>query len=82
MATSVETRVRGVVADVFGLPLSTVTRDTSHEQVETWDSLNIVHLLLALQEEFEVSISPDEAVQFLSVSNIVTVIELKDATFA
>ena len=78
MAQSLEKRVCNIVADVFGLPLNEVNSNTSHEEVKNWDSLNIINLLVALQEEFAVNIDPDEAVKFLSVANIVTVLKEKE----
>lgn len=78
MALSLEKRVYNIVADVFGLPLNEVNSDTSHEEVKNWDSLNIINLSVALEEEFAVNISPDEAVKFLSVANIVTVLKEKE----
>jgi len=80
MNQSLEKRVCNVVADVLGLQLNEVNSDTSHEGVGNWDSLNIINLLLALEEEFAVNISPDEAVKFLSVANIVTVLKEKEVS--
>jgi acyl carrier protein len=80
MAHSLETRVCSVVADVFGLPLNEVSSATSHEEVKNWDSLNIINLLVALEQEFAVNFSPDEAVKFLSVANILTVLKEKDVS--
>ena len=78
MTQSLEKRVCNVIADVFGLPLNEVNSDTSHEEVKNWDSLNIINLLVVLEEEFAVNISPDEAVKFLSVANIVTLLKEKE----
>jgi len=72
-----ENRVRRVVADVFELQLDEVSLDISHEDVENWDSLNILNLLMALEQEFAIDISPDEAVKFLSVANVVTLLKEK-----
>lgn len=77
MAQSLENRVRRVVADVLGLQLDEINLDTTHEEVESWDSMNIINLLVTLEQEFGVNISPDEAVKFLSVANIVTLLKEK-----
>ena len=78
MPSSVEHRTRQLVADVFGLPLDTVTRETSHKTVEDWDSLNVLNVLLAVEGEFGVTISPEEAANFVSVEKILAVLEAKN----
>lgn len=77
MSKSVEERTRQVVAEVFGLPLEEVTLATSHENVEDWDSLNVLNVLMAIEGEFDVSVSPEEAASFVSVEKILAVLKTK-----
>jgi acyl carrier protein len=77
MPSTVEERTRKVVAEVFGLPLATVTAQTSHENVDDWDSLNVLNVLMAIEGEFDVSVSPEEAAEFVSVERIVAVLRTK-----
>ena len=77
MSESVEQRTRRLVAEVFGLPLDSVTRATSHETVEEWDSINVLNLLMAVESEFEVVVSPEEAASFMSVEKILAVLRTK-----
>jgi len=71
-------RVRQVVADVLGAPVEEVTLTTSHEDLSAWDSLNIVKLAMAVEAEFCVTITPDDAVNFTSVQAIVDVLRDKN----
>jgi acyl carrier protein len=73
----IEDRVRRVVAEVFGLDPASVTLATANEQVESWDSLNILNLLMAVEEEFGISLSPEEAGQLTSVAGIVALVRSK-----
>jgi acyl carrier protein len=77
VSSTVEARTRGVVAEVLGLPLDEVTLQTSHQSVENWDSLNLLNILMAVEGEFDVSISPEEAASFTSVEQIVAVVRSK-----
>ena len=77
MPSTVEERTRQLVAEVFGLPLDQVSRATSHETVEDWDSLNVLNVLMAVAGEFGVTISPEEAADFVSVEQILAVLESK-----
>lgn len=46
---------------VFEVPLQEINEDVSTDNLENWDSLRHLNLILALEEEFGVSI-PDEEV--------------------
>jgi acyl carrier protein len=79
VSSSLEDRTRTIVAEVFGLALDNVSLATSHENVEEWDSLNLLNILIAVEGEFGVSISPEEAAEFVSVERIVGVLRSKGA---
>ncbi len=74
---TIEARVCRVVSDVFGVAREQVTIKTSHDNVQNWTSLNILHLVMALEAEFGISITPDEAADFLSVELIIAVLKEK-----
>ena len=73
-------RVRKVVADVFDVPLERVGPKTSKDDVEAWDSVNVVHLIMALEAEFTVAFSDDDTADLLSVELIVALLEEKGAS--
>lgn len=77
MSNTVEERTRQIVAEVFGLPIENITRESSHETIEEWDSLNVLNVLMAVEGEFGVSISPEEAANFVSVQKILDVLATK-----
>ena len=47
------------------------TEDLSIDNVPGWDSMAHVGLILALQKEFAISISPADALELTSVENII-----------
>jgi len=63
-----------VVADVFGLDPGSVTIQTSHDNVDKWDSLNMINLMIALEAEFGISIDIEKVSEMLSVERIVDII--------
>ena len=75
--TPFEQRVAKLIADVFGVKYQEIDLNTSHDTIENWDSLNIVQLVMAVEAEFGVDISPDDAVDFLSVELICTILREK-----
>ncbi len=46
---------------VFEIPEDSISEDASSDNIENWDSLRHLNLILALEEEFAVTI-PDEEV--------------------
>jgi acyl carrier protein len=75
--SGVATKVRQLVSDVLGVPFDSVQRESSYLNVEGWDSFNIVRLVMAAEVEFRVSISPDDALRFTSVEEIISFLESK-----
>jgi acyl carrier protein len=70
-------RIKGLVADLFDIPKEQVTLQTSPSTIDTWDSLKHLDLILALEQEFALQISPDEMAEMSSVEIITKVIEEK-----
>ena len=52
MAESVRERVHNVVSSILGIPRERVVDDTSPDTVPTWDSMQHLQLVLALEQEF------------------------------
>ena len=55
------TKIKQVMSLVFDVPVESINDDASSDNIENWDSLRHLNLILALEEEFGVSI-PDEEV--------------------
>ena len=68
--SDLKNRVYAVVAATFGVPISSVTDSTSTETIEAWDSMNHLHLVVALEGEFGVSFEPERAIELTSVRAI------------
>jgi len=54
-------KIKQVMSAVFEIPVESITNDSSSDTIENWDSLRHLNLILALEEEFGVTI-PDEEV--------------------
>ncbi len=70
-------RVRGIAADVLQVSGNEITAQSSTENVETWDSLHHLNLVLAFEQEFGVQFEPEEIDQMNSVQRIVAVLAHK-----
>lgn len=58
--------LRRVFADVFEIPQGAVRPASSPDNIETWDSIHHLNLVVALEQEFGVQFEPEEIEQLLS----------------
>lgn len=70
-------RILRVVSLVMEVPIEKLNKESSPDNVENWDSLKHMNLILALEEEFDVTFSDEEIVELLSVEIIVEVLKEK-----
>lgn len=54
-------KLRQIMSTVFDVPIEDIIEDALTDTIENWDSLRHLNLILALEEEFAITI-PDEEV--------------------
>ena len=68
-------KVKEVIGDQLGVDdLNTITMDTTFIDDLGADSLDIVELIMALEEEFDIEVPETEAEKIVSVGDVVTYI--------
>ncbi len=65
-----EIKLRYVIASVFQIDAAAINEDSSVDSIEAWDSLTHLNLVLALEQEFDVSLTEEEAVEILNFALI------------
>jgi len=73
---SVENKVKGIIADQLEVGIDKLALDTTFEDIDA-DSLDIVELVMALEEEFDLEISDQEIENIKTVGDVVRYIESK-----
>ena len=73
--TATETKLRQVLADVFGVDASLIDDDASVDTIEKWDSLNHLKLVLALEDQFKVSLNEEQIVEMLNYPLVKAVLQ-------
>jgi len=71
---SVETKVKDIIADQLEVAVDKLTAETTFEDIDA-DSLDIVELVMALEEEFDLEISDQEIENIKTVGDVVKYIE-------
>ena len=79
--TNNELRLKQVLANVFDEESESINDESSMDTIENWDSLKHLNLILALEEEFEVSFDEDESIIIISYPLIKTVLKEYDIVF-
>jgi acyl carrier protein len=79
MLSDIQPRLTKVFRKVFGDDSLEVTPAMTAADVEGWDSLTHVRLLLTVEREFRVRISAAEASKLQSVGDLMHLIESKAA---
>lgn len=67
-------RIRRILSDVVGAPLETLAATAPINQLDGWESLNLVNLMIALEDEFKVSFSPEQAGELSSIEAIARIV--------
>jgi acyl carrier protein len=73
-------RLQRIFADLFTVPQGNIMPTTSPETLESWDSLQHLKLMLAIEQEFGVQINPQDMEQLISVERIATYLDRKCQT--
>jgi acyl carrier protein len=63
---NIKERIKNVMSAVFEIPADTISDDASFDDIENWDSLRHLNLILGLEEEFNITIPDEEVVNMLN----------------
>ncbi|MDR9449850.1 MAG: acyl carrier protein [Acidimicrobiia bacterium] len=75
--SEIESRIKNLLVSELGLDESKVSMDATFEEDLEVDSLGVVELLMALEDEFGVKIPDEEAEEISTVGEAVNVVAAK-----
>lgn len=73
---NVEAKVKAIVAEQLEVDSDSLAAETTFEEIDA-DSLDIVELVMALEEEFDLEISDQEIESIKTIGDIIRYIESK-----
>lgn len=71
---SVEDRLYQTIAEVLGVVPGALSEESSPETIASWDSLNHLNLVMALESEFKIALPVEDALEMRNVALIQTIL--------
>lgn len=65
-----EQKLKQIMANIFEVGEDEITDDSSIDNIENWDSLKHINLIIAIEEQFGISIDEDEMLEMTSFTEI------------
>ncbi|MBL7684953.1 MAG: acyl carrier protein [Deltaproteobacteria bacterium] len=72
---NIEAKIKHIIADQMGIPEDEITLQSNFVEDLGSDSLDIVELIMAMEEEFEIEIPDEDAEKLLTVQDAIHYIE-------
>lgn len=70
-------KVKNIAAGLFGVPASAITAETSPANLEAWDSVQQLNLMLELEQQFGVRLEPEEMDGVRSIGDAVRIVQTR-----
>lgn len=67
-----------LLSDVFEIKENEITIDLVKDDIDSWDSLKQMDLVLSIENNYDISLEMEEIVKMMSVKSIVETIETKN----
>jgi acyl carrier protein len=71
----IATTLKQIMSEIFRITESEITENSSMETIKSWDSLQHLNLMLAVEEHFDIKLDADEipkATSFSILYNLIT----------
>jgi len=75
MENQIKERIKEVISAVFNVPVNIIDDRASPDTIESWDSLNHMNLVAALEEEFDVRLSDQEILEMQNFMLIISILK-------
>ena len=77
ISMSIFDQVRTAAADVLQVPPERITEASTPENIESWDSVEHLNLILVLEAQFDIEFEPEEIERMKSIGQIALLVESK-----
>jgi acyl carrier protein len=68
-------KIKEIMSVIFNVDITSISEDSSPDSIITWDSLKHMNLILAIEEEFNLSLTDDEVVNMSDFKTVCETLE-------
>lgn len=77
MAETIISEVINILSDLFNISPEELGPESSQDSVDGWDSLQQVNIVLDVEQRFNITLTPPEIEEMLTVQDIVGIVNKK-----
>jgi acyl carrier protein len=70
MKEQLNDRIKNIMSAIFNVDKNVINEDSSPETIETWDSLQHMNMIVALEEEFGITFNDDQVTSMLDFKSV------------
>ena len=74
MDSNIENRIKNIMSSVFEIPVDKIEEHSSTDNIESWDSINHMKIVVALEEEFNVQFTDVEIIELINMKLIMALL--------
>jgi acyl carrier protein len=74
---SVWEKVAGIASDILGVAKSSLDASSGPEQIETWDSVEHLNLVMAIESHFSLQFTPEEMDRMTTLRRMAEIVEAR-----
>lgn len=71
-------KIINIMSDIFDIKRNSINNSSSINNIEKWDSLSHLNMIISLEEEFNIEFSAEETVEMITFKNIYANIKSKN----
>lgn len=73
----IEQKIKSIMSKILKIPETKIHAESSPDNIETWDSLKHINLVLALEQSFDITFDEEEIFQLISYEMILARVNAK-----
>ena len=63
-------KIKKIMSEVFSVSIESISEDSSRQNLESWNSLNHLQMVFALEDAFQITLSPSEATRIIDFQSV------------
>ena len=74
MDNNIKHRIKNIMSAVFEMSVDEIDENSSPDNIESWDSINHMKIVVAMEEEFNVQFTDADIIELINMKLIMAVL--------